>query len=75
MERVSILLEITGFPVLFIQAVNVTDGLKSDGRAQPVSGLKIYKEGGGDTAIHRTATRVSLTCRVVTRVHKHLIKL
>ncbi|KAG8371785.1 hypothetical protein BUALT_Bualt13G0124300 [Buddleja alternifolia] len=57
------------------EAVNVTDGLKSDGRAQPVSGLKIYREGGGETAIHRTATRVSLTCRVVTRVHKHLIKL
>ncbi|KAL7081604.1 hypothetical protein ACP275_14G049700 [Erythranthe tilingii] len=45
------------------EAVNVTNGLKVDG------------ETGGDTVINRTGTRVSLTCRVVTKVRKNLIKL
>ncbi|KAL3850352.1 hypothetical protein ACJIZ3_012234 [Penstemon smallii] len=44
------------------EAVNFTDGLKNG-------------EDGGDTVIHRTTTRVSLTCRVVKKVHKNLIKL
>ncbi|KAK6137808.1 hypothetical protein DH2020_028449 [Rehmannia glutinosa] len=30
---------------------------------------------GEDAVIHRTSTRVSLTCRLVTKVRKHLIKL
>ncbi|KAL0390420.1 UNVERIFIED_CONTAM: Alpha-ketoglutarate-dependent dioxygenase alkB6 [Sesamum calycinum] len=58
------------------EAVNVTNSLKSEAQlADMVSGLNIDGEAGDDNVIHRTATRVSLTCRVVTKVHKHLIKL
>ncbi|KAI3461924.1 hypothetical protein Pfo_018587 [Paulownia fortunei] len=52
------------------EAVNVTNG-----QGQTLSGSKVDGEAGGDTVIHRTSTRVSLTCRLVTKVHKHLIKL
>ncbi|KAG6403452.1 hypothetical protein SASPL_135674 [Salvia splendens] len=38
-------------------------------------GLKNGGEGGGDKVIHRTTRRISLTCRLVTKVHKHLIKI
>ncbi|XP_011089770.1 alpha-ketoglutarate-dependent dioxygenase alkB homolog 6 isoform X2 [Sesamum indicum] len=59
----------------FDEAVNVTNCLKSEAQlAHTISGLKIDGE-AGDNVIHRTGTRVSLTCRVVTKVHKHLIKL
>ncbi|KAL0460544.1 UNVERIFIED_CONTAM: Alpha-ketoglutarate-dependent dioxygenase alkB6 [Sesamum latifolium] len=58
------------------EAVNVTTSLKSELQlAHMISGLKIDEEAGDDNVIHRTGTRVSLTCRVVTKVHKHLIKL
>lgn len=47
---------------LLVQAVNVLNG----------DGLNID---GDERVIHRTATRVSLTCRLVTKVRKNLIKL
>lgn len=56
---------------LFIQAINVTR-MNNDGEDP---GLRIDGEAGGETVIHRTGTRISLTCRVVTKVRKHLIKL
>ncbi|CAA3014855.1 Hypothetical predicted protein [Olea europaea subsp. europaea] len=60
------------------EAVNVASSMKSHEQAKPVSGLKPATddiETGGDTVIHRTSRRVSLTCRVVMKVHKNLIKL
>ncbi|KAL2470053.1 oxidoreductase [Abeliophyllum distichum] len=60
------------------EAVNVANSMKSHGQAQPTSGLKKASddiETGGDTVIHRTGRRISLTCRVVMKVHKNLIKL
>ncbi|XP_057781181.1 uncharacterized protein LOC130999614 isoform X2 [Salvia miltiorrhiza] len=52
------------------EAVNAINGPSHD--AETLAGLKID---GGDRVVHRTTTRVSLTCRLVTKVHKHLIKI
>lgn len=60
------------------EAVNVANSMKSHERAKPVLGSKVAtddNETGGDTVIHRTSRRISLTCRVVMKVHKNLIKL
>ncbi|KAL3649356.1 hypothetical protein CASFOL_005759 [Castilleja foliolosa] len=58
------------------EAVNVTSVVNNNDQAQTVLGLKNNGEADGyEAIIHRTRTRVSLTCRLVTKVHKHLIKL
>ncbi|KAL1540917.1 alpha-ketoglutarate-dependent dioxygenase alkB 6 [Salvia divinorum] len=55
------------------EAVNATNGPSHD--AGTLTGLKNDGEDGGDKVIHRTTRRISLTCRLVTKVHKHLIKI
>lgn len=59
--------------LLLVQAVNATNGPSHD--AGTLTGLKNDGEDGGDKVIHRTTRRISLTCRLVTKVHKHLIKI
>ncbi|XP_075491288.1 alkylated DNA repair protein ALKBH6 homolog isoform X3 [Primulina tabacum] len=60
------------------EAINVNNTLLGDGQIPAISDLKIVSsssEYGGGTIIHRTGTRISLTCRVVLKVHKTLAKL
>nr|GMD68800.1 alpha-ketoglutarate-dependent dioxygenase alkB homolog 6 [Ipomoea batatas] len=55
------------------KAVNVKDG----GLVGPLSDSGRVVDGKGgvdDSVIHRTSTRLSLTCRVVTKVHKNLFR-
>ncbi|XP_073269090.1 alkylated DNA repair protein ALKBH6 homolog isoform X1 [Primulina huaijiensis] len=63
---------------LYDEAINVNNALLGDGQVPAISDLKIVSsssEYGGGTIIHRTGTRISLTCRVVLKVHKSLVKL
>lgn len=53
------------------EAVNVINGPNPG----TLAGLRIDREAGAEKVIHRTSTRLSLTCRLVTKVHKHLIKI
>lgn len=55
----------------FVQALNVINGPNPG----TLAGLRIDREAGAEKVIHRTSTRLSLTCRLVTKVHKHLIKI
>ncbi|XP_042017046.1 alpha-ketoglutarate-dependent dioxygenase alkB homolog 6 [Salvia splendens] len=55
------------------ETVNATNGPSHD--AGTLTGLKNDGEDGGGKVIHRTTRRISLTCRLVTKVHKHLIKI
>lgn len=69
------------------QAINLTETLKQSGVIinQPGSGLgkanevnSSEEEEIGDSSsgssVHRSRNRISLTCRVVTKVHKNLFK-
>ncbi|CAH9072121.1 unnamed protein product [Cuscuta europaea] len=59
-------------------AVNVTRNTIDNGLFGSLcnSGQVVDKEGEtDDIVIHRTNTRLSLTCRVVTKVHKNLLRL
>ena len=70
------------------QAINLTETLKQSGVIinHPGSGLgkanevnRSEEEEIGDSSssssiIHRSRNRISLTCRVVTKVHKNLFK-
>lgn len=60
------------------EAINVKKGLLGNGQVPAISDLKIVsgsREDGGGNIIHRTGTRISLTCRVVKKVHKKFVKL
>ncbi|XP_051142430.1 uncharacterized protein LOC127259266 [Andrographis paniculata] len=60
----------------FDEAVNISKVPRSTEEAQAVDGMKSYGEADdGSSVIYRTDTRVSLTCRVVSKVRRHLIKL
>lgn len=63
---------------LFDQAVNIPEITKSLGLIQYATGSEEEEEDGKETRfnklIHRTATRVSLTCRVVNKVQKKWFK-
>lgn len=61
----------------FDQAVNVPQITKSHGLIQPatVAEEEIDGQETCDKLIHRTANRISLTCRVVTKVQKKWFKL
>lgn len=54
------------------QAINFTEALKLELGSDVATD---NSEAHGNSIIHRDATRVSLTCRVVKKVHKNLIKL
>ncbi|XP_073156488.1 alkylated DNA repair protein ALKBH6 homolog isoform X2 [Henckelia pumila] len=60
------------------KAINVRNGLLGDGHIPTSCDLKLVSgssEDGGGSIIHRTGTRISLTCRVVLKVHKSFVKL
>lgn len=60
----------------FSKAVNVDKVQLSDGEERIVSSLKVVGQAVNDeTVIRRTQPRVSLTCRVVSRVCKNLLKI
>ncbi|XP_059659503.1 alkylated DNA repair protein ALKBH6 homolog isoform X2 [Cornus florida] len=59
------------------EAVNSVEALNHDEVNQPLPGLEKtirLNKTGDSNRIHRTTNRVSLTCRVVSKVHKNLYK-
>ncbi|KAA8517586.1 hypothetical protein F0562_017784 [Nyssa sinensis] len=58
-------------------AVNVLEAMKHHGGNQPLSGSEkaiVLEKTGDSKSLHRTAKRISLTCRMVSKVHKNLFK-
>uniref|UniRef100_A0A5B7BKW1 Fe2OG dioxygenase domain-containing protein n=1 Tax=Davidia involucrata TaxID=16924 RepID=A0A5B7BKW1_DAVIN len=58
-------------------AVNVVEALKHHRANQPLSGSEkaiVVEQTGDSKSLHRTANRISLTCRMVSKVHKNLFK-
>lgn len=64
--------------LVFFQVINEVEALAHDKVNEPSFGTEnadVQDVGSGDlNAIHRTAKRISLTCRLVLKVHKNIFK-